>query len=47
MANKWKKEVGKIERGGKFRRKELISKNGSNCGMLTLYGFSRIQNLYE
>jgi hypothetical protein len=36
------KEVGKIEKGRKIWKRELISTTGSNCGMITPYGLSRI-----
>jgi hypothetical protein len=42
-----KKGVGKIEKGRKIWKQELISTTGSNCGMITPYWFSRIQNIHD
>jgi hypothetical protein len=42
-----KNKLGKYKREGKSWKRELISTIGSNCGMITPYGLSRIHNLYD
>jgi hypothetical protein len=39
------KEREKRKWEGNFRKQEMISTTGSNCGMMTPCGLSRIQNL--
>jgi hypothetical protein len=34
-------------KGKEIWKQELISTTSSNCGIITLYGFSRIQNIHE